>query len=493
MIQNAPAAPELPSAQLLAYLPDAQQAAQAHGDDSVALGMMRLALRRRGVELSRDNARELMELARDPAVPRVREPASAPSPDGRHLPAPLSFGELLAVPDPEERDLANGLIPADANILFAAYPKSHKTNVVLELAVSLVTATLFLGRFTVPRTHRVGLVLMEDAKHRIRRRLERMCKAHGVNPADIADVLHLWFRPPLRFADARAVADLSAYAADLDLDMLAVDNWSYVAAGDSNDADVVTQQLAAFSSIREARCGLSVLLVQHARKQAQDRNAERLTDVIRNSSAFGAWYDCGVVLSRQDEHAPVTVRAELRDQPAPAPFSFTVEDEYPGTADRMPSGYLRLIASDRTATDISRDADAERYRGEVAAFLAANPGASKAALKKSVRGDNLLVEAAFGLLCGDGIARYEEPAKRGTAGRCYLNMTTSLDLAVTSLGSDVGRDLADLAAPPLKGARSSEAPAAKPTVTPTATFPCVGCGQHRFPTPDVQCFKCRST
>jgi hypothetical protein len=435
-----------------------------------------------------------------PEVEALIEPPSVarPADNGtRTVPPPMPFGELLTVPDPVERDLVAGLVPTDANILLASYPKSHKTNIVLELAVALASATMFLCRYPVAQPHRVGLVLMEDARHRVRRRLERMCMAHDVDPASLSDRLHLWFRPPIRLADPTVITDLKAHAADLELDLLGIDNWSYVSTGDSNDADLVTQQLGAFSSVREARAGMSVLLVQHARKQGQDRSGERLTDIIRNSSAFGAWYDAGFVLSRTDEHSPVTVRAELRDRPAPAPFAFTVEDEFPGDGLlQLPGGYLRLAASERTPAAVQRQAGIERFVEPVREFLGANPGASKAQLKGGVTGDNALIEAAFEVLVSRGEARFDAPEKRGLAGYCWLVPPTSLNLAATSLDSDVGGYLADLAAPPLKGARSSEVPDAEATEQPTArsaTFACTRCGKYAFHEPDRMCMWCRKT
>src|SRR5690606_31986065 len=135
---------------------------------------------------------------------------------------------------------------------------------------------------------RVGLVLMEDVAHRVRRRLERLCIAHDTTLPELDGYLHLWFRPRLRLTDVTAV-ELAQYAGELDLDLLAVDSWAYVARGDSNDADDVTPQLMALSACRDERPGLTVQLVHHARKTApgMDPGAERLTDAIRNSGAFG--------------------------------------------------------------------------------------------------------------------------------------------------------------------------------------------------------------
>lgn len=419
--------------------------------------------------------------------------ASSTEQPTRTLDAPMSMAALLNVPDPEERDIASGIIPADGNVLLAAYPKSHKTNVVLDLGVSAASATAFLGRFAVSRRHRVGIVLYEDAKHRVRRRITRMCKAHGIEPESLDGWLHIWFRPALRFADPKAMADLRAYAVDLELDLLEVDNWSYAATGDSNDADVVTPQLSALSEIRNARPGMTALLVQHARKASNDKSGDRLTDIIRNSSAFGAWYDCGIVLSRPNEHAPVTVRTEMRDRPAPAEFSFTVEDEYPGSDLHLPSGALRLIASDKTPAQVQRLAAAEQLKPAVAEFVKANPGTSKRKLRDAVKGDNAAIDLALELLVQGADVRVEEPAGKGKPSRIW---PTVLDRAETVLPAHQG-DRADRAAPPVGGRTQHTPPAETDLQSSTVarqTYPCRVCnGSARFSQPDMVCFSCRQS
>lgn len=351
-------------------------------------------------------------------------------PGASRIAAPLSVADLLAVEEPPERWIVPGLIPADANVLVAGYPKTHKTNFALAFGVSATTASPFLGRFDVPATFRVGLVLMEDRAHRIRWRLERLAKGCGYELGDLDDWLFLWFRPALHLSDRVAMTELAEWVARLELDALWIDNWSLVSTGDSNNADEVTPQLDALTGLRESRPGLTVILTHHARKAGQDRGAERLTDIIRNSSAFGAWYDAGVVLARADELSPVTVRAELRDLPSPEPFSFTVEDQFPAGPEYgvQPGGWLRLVASDRNPALVEREAAAERYKGPVLEFLRAHPGCSKRELRKGIQGENRLIEAAFDLLVEEGLARFEEPAKRGQAGRCYATVP---DRAVT--------------------------------------------------------------
>jgi hypothetical protein len=400
-------------------------------------------------------------IARQVLAQAIAEPTAD---RGNSLARPLGVRELLEQPEPDDQWLFEGLIPMDANLLLAGYPKSHKTNFILEAAVAAASRTAFLGQFKVPRQHRVGLILMEDRAHRIRRRLRRICQSHGAELEDLEGWLHLWFRPALSLSNARAMGDLAAHVDEYDLDAIFVDNWAYVSTGNSNDADEVTPQLAALAALREAKDGgLVVGLTHHARKTPRDADTDRLTDLIRNSSAFGAWYDVGIVLARTNETAPVNVRAELRDHPSPAAFAFTVVDEHPASLEHgpYPSGYLRLQATTRTADQLERESAADRLKPDVLKFLEENPGCSKRKLRE-VPGDNALVDAAFATLCRDGLARFDVPEGRGKSGQCWLTLKSlsrdGADRAGTVLPAQSDGGVLSVLKPPVGGQHTAHPP-----------------------------------
>lgn len=355
--------------------------------------------------------------------------AAEPADDGddqepptRKLPAPLGIAALMGVEEPEEEWLVEGHIPAGGNVLMAGYPKTYKTFVLLDLAVSLASGTPFLGKFRVPERRRAGVVLMEDQAHRVRWRLKRLCAGRGITLPELDGWLHFWFRPPLRLNDVTAV-ELADYAAELDLDFLGVDSWAYVASGDSNSADEVTPQLQALTLARTKRKGVTVQLTHHARKDWGKKDAgTRLTDEIRNSGAFGAWYDCGMVLSRKDETSPVTVRCELRDFATPEPFAFTVKDEDPAGPHNggQSGGWLRLVVSDYRPEIVDRMAAVEKLVPAVRQFIEQNPGCSKRALRGGVTGKARDVDGALEKLERDGEVRVHEPEGTGKASRITL-------------------------------------------------------------------------
>lgn len=342
-------------------------------------------------------------------------------PEASLFPAPLSASELEEIADPTTEWLVRGLLPIRSNLLLVGHPKTHKTNFILDLGVALASGTPFLSR-QVAEPKRIGLVFMEDQPHRLKRRLQRLCQGRGLRLADLGDRLLLWPRPPLRLNSPDSMNRLAAYVHQQRLDVLVVDSWMYVSSGNSDDAGDVERQLAALSGLRDVAPDLTVGLVHHARKTGRDSTEDRrMTEILRGSGAFGAWYDAGVLLARKTEQHPVTVRAELRDAPSLEPFAFAVEDEVPAEGwDSVPSGWMRLRVLDTHPALAERQADLEAVIPLVEAFLREHPGCSKEQLKKGVKGRDTKVIEAFELMCDQGGAEYEAPAGAGLPGRCRL-------------------------------------------------------------------------
>lgn len=371
------------------------------GEAKCSVGLLALSCTDCGLTLRPEDA--LQRLA---AAPGRRQSA------GASFPPPARITEILAEGEPAVDWLTPPVIPAGGNILVAGYPKSHKTHFVLDLAVSLATGTPFLGRFGIPQRRRVGVVLMEGIRFQAGRRIARLCEGHSSTVEEADDQIHIWHRPPLRF-DLSTVTELGEHAHRLGLEVLIVDAWSYVASGSPDRAEEVTPQLMAFSSLRSSVPGLTTLLVHHARKAKDTGTEERLTDLIRGSSAFGAWYDCGIVLGRKDEQSPVSVRVELRDYLTPPPFTFTVEDDEPASPANgwRAGGALRLRASEKSPAELAAEQRAEDRILEVLQVVHARPGCTKTDLDSALTGKATDIRHARDLAVSRGLL-----ADRGEGG-----------------------------------------------------------------------------
>jgi hypothetical protein len=341
------------------------------------------------------------------------------------FPGPSTAAYLMDQPEPEVEWLAEGFLPAGGNVLVAGYPKTFKTTLLQDLAVSLASGSPFLDRFSVDRVHSVGLVLMEGLEWQAARRIRRLCLAHGLDPREVGKRIHIWHRPPL-VLNPPTVAGLADWVKELEIDVVILDAWSYVARGNSDSADEVTPQLQAFSGIRDTVPECTTALVHHGRK-TKEGGGGRLTDDIRNSTAFGAWYDAGVLLARKDEQSPVGVRCELRDYPSPDAFAFTVEDQYPASEANgwRSSGYLRITASDKSIAQLERDKRVEEVVPLVREFVRGNPDCSKRALRDGVKARGADVDHAWKALVQADEGEEESPGGAFKAAKLRLCVPVS--------------------------------------------------------------------
>jgi RecA-family ATPase len=85
----------------------------------------------------------------------------------------------------QQRWLVSGLWSEEAVGIIGGEPKCCKSFLALDLAVSVAAGTPCLRRFAVPSPGRVLLYAAEDALHVVRRRIEGICAAAGLDLADL--------------------------------------------------------------------------------------------------------------------------------------------------------------------------------------------------------------------------------------------------------------------------------------------------------------------
>jgi hypothetical protein len=74
--------------------------------------------------------------------------------------------------------------------------KTIKTNIAVDLCVSLATGTKFLNHFDVPRPVRVAIASGESGRATLQETFRRVCRSKGVDPAGVGDRLHWCFDLP---------------------------------------------------------------------------------------------------------------------------------------------------------------------------------------------------------------------------------------------------------------------------------------------------------
>ena len=98
---------------------------------------------------------------------------------------PVEAAHLLAVRPVERQWLIDGLWAEEAVGIVGGEPKCCKSFLALDMAVAVASGTACLRRFAVARPGRVLLFAAEDALHVVRQRLDGICRAAGVELADI--------------------------------------------------------------------------------------------------------------------------------------------------------------------------------------------------------------------------------------------------------------------------------------------------------------------
>lgn len=226
----------------------------------------------------------------------------------------------------EHRWLIAGLWGEQAVGIVGGEPKCCKSFLALDIAVSVASGTPCLRRFGVPRSGRVLLYAAEDALHIVRRRLDGICEAAGVDLAKL-DILVIT-APTVRLdmdADRRNLAET---VERLKPRLLILDPFVRLHRIDENASGEVAPILAYLRELQR-RHGVAVLLVHHAKKGAGNARAGQ---ALRGSSEFHAWGDSNLYLRRDGDGDQLSLSVEHRAAPPLGPLAVALTARGPALA-----------------------------------------------------------------------------------------------------------------------------------------------------------------
>ncbi|MGO9741684.1 MAG: AAA family ATPase [Roseiarcus sp.] len=183
---------------------------------------------------------------------------------------PVAPAHALAQRAEEQRWLVDGLWSEEAVGIIGCEPKCCKSFLALDLAVSVATGEPCLRRFAVRRPGRVLLYAAEDALHIVRRRLDGICVAAGLDLADI-DV-QVITAPSLRLDLDADRASLDETVARLKPRLLVLDPFVRGRRIDENISGEAPPLLAYLRELQR-RHSVAVVLVHHAHKGAGNMRA----------------------------------------------------------------------------------------------------------------------------------------------------------------------------------------------------------------------------
>jgi hypothetical protein len=204
---------------------------------------------------------------------------------------PVKLACDLGGDDPgEPRWLIEGLWSESAVGVLGGEPKSCKSFLALDAAVSVAAGRPCLRSFAVRRSGPVLVFPAEDPHAVVRRRLEGIAAAAGMSLSDLP--VHVITAPKLMLDSPGDRRRLDATVAAVNPALLVLDPFIRLHAIDENVAAEVAPLLGYLRELQR-RHGVSVMLVHHARK---DSRGARPGQALRGSSDLHGWGDSNLYL-----------------------------------------------------------------------------------------------------------------------------------------------------------------------------------------------------
>lgn len=286
----------------------------------------------------------------------------------RHDDHPSDVLPIIRVADlPEQASPRTWLIEelwsAAAVGMVCGAPKSGKTWIGLDMAVSVASGTPCLGRYRVLEPGQAIIYLAEDSLPALRDRIASIGRSRGL--ALGAMDLQVITAPRLRLDDredrARLLETMRRYKPRL----LLLDPLIRLHGLNENDSREMSELLSFLRTIQR-QFDVAVVLVHHARKGGSQVGGQAL----RGSGDFWAFGDSNLYLRRTDDKLVLSI--EHRSAPAPEPVTLRLVDddedrvhlETQGTPPARDERYLDRMVLDLLAGEapLSRSQLRERLR-----------------------------------------------------------------------------------------------------------------------------------
>jgi len=242
--------------------------------------------------------------------------------DGDLLPV-LRAGDIPEEESPRQW-LVQGLWAASAVGWIAGSPKSCKSWVGLDLAVSVATGTPCLGTYPVIEPGRALVYLAEDSLPHVRERLKGLARHRGIALESLD--LHVITAPSLRLDLARDQVRLQKTARQLRPRLLLLDPLVRLHRLDENAVGEVTRLLSYFRDLQR-ELDLAIVLVHHTRKNSGSK--EVAGQSLRGTGDLHAWSDSSLYLRRRREEIFLTIEHRSEPTPPAVTIRLTSSDDRP--------------------------------------------------------------------------------------------------------------------------------------------------------------------
>jgi hypothetical protein len=259
-------------------------------------------------------------LSFDLSVPTsLQSPGSEERPDSDPV-LPVVKAAALETSSNRQAWLVEGLWTAEAVGVIGGQPKSGKTTLALDMAVSVASASLCLGTFAVHTPGPVLLYAAEESAATLRRRLQTITSLRGLDfdQLDVRVIVTNSLRLDRSDDQVRLDATVTIHRPAL----LILDPLIRIHMADENASGDIAALLGYLRALQR-KCGTAICLVHHVRKQVSSSTGAGYS--LRGSSDLYAWLDSFLYLRKHRDQ--LTLSAEHRSAPPLGPLQLELASD----------------------------------------------------------------------------------------------------------------------------------------------------------------------
>lgn len=229
------------------------------------------------------------------------------------LALPVVKAAALEAPGNRQPWLVEGLWTAEAVGVIGGQPKSGKTTLALDMAVSVASASPCLGNFPVHTPGPVLLYAAEESAATLRCRLQTITSLRGLvfDQLDVRVIVTNSLRLDRSDDQVRLDATVTLHRPAL----LILDPLIRIHMADENASGDIAALLGYLRALQR-KCGTAIALVHHVRKQVSSSTGAGYS--LRGSSDLYAWLDSFLYLRKNRDQ--LTLCAEHRSAPPLGPL-----------------------------------------------------------------------------------------------------------------------------------------------------------------------------
>lgn len=243
----------------------------------------------------------------------------------------LVVKRIAEVPEdaPAQRWLVEELWGRGAVGIVGGAPKSCKSWLGLDMALSVASATPCLGRFPVESAGPALVYLAEDAAPMVRRRILGICRHRRID-IEALD-LHLIDAPSLRLDLESDRTRLANAVEGIGPSLLLLDPLVRLHRADENSSADISAILGFLRELQR-RFNTAVILVHHMSK----KHRAQLGQALRGSGDLHAFGDCNAYLVKKNDRLELTVEHRFAPESEPIPLALVSDEDGEGTHLEVP-------------------------------------------------------------------------------------------------------------------------------------------------------------